>query len=284
MSDASVNPPAAAGPRWQPLGAIDRRVIGVLAEKAKTTPDVYPMSLNGICTGCNQKSNRDPVMQLEPEDVEESLDRLRELGAVGLIEGSGRVSKYRHYLYDWLGVDKVEMAIMTELLLRGDQTLGELRTRASRMEPIADLHALQTLLTSLHHKKLVIYLTPEGRGQVVTHALYKPRELDNLREKYAGARAAAMSDEAPAAVFRPQPSAPPAAPQAFPHHAPPAPAPQAAAAVLPPRDAAGVESLRRELESLRTQLVQLQRTVEEAAIEQHRLSDELRSLKDELGV
>ena len=56
------------GPRWRPLGAIDRRVLGVLAEKAKTTPDIYPMSLNAICTGCNQKSNRDPLMQLEPDD------------------------------------------------------------------------------------------------------------------------------------------------------------------------------------------------------------------------
>ena len=69
-------------------------------------------------------------MQLEPDEVEESLDRLRELGAVGLVEGYGRVEKYRHYLYEWLGVDKVELAVMTELLLRGDQTVGELRGRA----------------------------------------------------------------------------------------------------------------------------------------------------------
>src|SRR6185437_6766432 len=95
-------------PRWQPLAAIDRRVLGVLAEKAKTTPDAYPMSINGICTGANQKNNRYPLTQLEPDDVEESLDRLRALGAVAVIQGSGRVSKYRHFLYDWLGVDKVE--------------------------------------------------------------------------------------------------------------------------------------------------------------------------------
>ena len=76
-ADVSPAPePAASGPAWQPIGAMDRRVLGVLAEKAKTTPDAYPMSLNAICTGCNQKSNRDPLMQLEPADIEESLDRL----------------------------------------------------------------------------------------------------------------------------------------------------------------------------------------------------------------
>ena len=133
-------------PAWQPLGAMDRRVLGVLAEKAKTTPDGYPMSLNAICTGCNQKSNRDPVMQLEPDDVQESLDRLRQLGAVGMVEGYGRVTKYRHYLYEWLGVEKIELSVMTELLLRGAQTEGELRGRASRMDAIPDLAGLRALL------------------------------------------------------------------------------------------------------------------------------------------
>ena len=195
MPDPSTDASAAAAPqrRWQPLSAIDRRVVGVLAEKAKTTPDIYPMSVNAICAGCNQKSNRAPLMQLEPADVEESLDRLRGLGAVGLIEGYGRVQKYRHYLYEWLGVDKVELAVMTELLLRGDQTVGELRGRAARMEPIADLAALQPVLDSLTAKRLVIGLTPQGRGHVVTHALCKPRELEALRAKYQGGGAVCMA-------------------------------------------------------------------------------------------
>ena len=183
MMDQSPDGPPATPPqrRWQPLSSIDRRVVGVLAEKAKTTPDIYPMSLNAICTGCNQKSNRSPLMQLEPNEVEESLDRLRELGAVGLVEGYGRVQKYRHYLYEWLGVDKVELAVMTQLLLRGDQTVGELRGRASRMEPLADLAALRVVLDSLKSKGLVIALTPEGRGHAVTHALYKPRKSRRSR-------------------------------------------------------------------------------------------------------
>ena len=160
MIEPSASPPVSQR-RWQPLGVIDRRVVGVLAEKAKTTPDIYPMSLNAICTGCNQKSNRTPLMQLEAGDVEESLDRLRALGAVGLVEGYGRVAKYRHYLYEWLGVDKVELAVMTELLLRGPQTEGELRGRAARMEPIADLGALRPVITALKARGLVLPLTPE---------------------------------------------------------------------------------------------------------------------------
>jgi len=152
------------------------------------------MTLNALCTGCNQKSNRAPVMQLEPDQVEQSLDRLRQLGAVGLVEGYGRVPKYRHYLYDWLGVDKVELAVMGELLLRGDQTEGELRVRASRMEPITDLNALRTVLNSLMAKGLVISLTPEGRGHVVSHGLYRPQELERLKEQYSSHAAVADFD------------------------------------------------------------------------------------------
>jgi hypothetical protein len=155
MTDDLSSPEQPPAPRWQPLPAVDRRVAGVLAEKAKTTPDAYPMSLNAICTACNQKSNRSPMMNLQPEDVEESLSRLRHLGAAGLVEGYGRVSKYRHYLYDWLGVDKVELAVMAELLLRGTQTEGELRGRAARMEPIRDLAELRPVLASLKSKGLV---------------------------------------------------------------------------------------------------------------------------------
>lgn len=211
MSDASPETTPTESPqrRWRPLNAIDRRVVGVLAEKAKTTPDIYPMSLNAVCTGSNQKSNRSPLMQLEPERVEESLDRLREAGAVGLVEGYGRVQKYRHYLYEWLGVDKVELAIMTELLLRGDQTVGELRARASRMEPIRDLAALRPILESLTAKGLVVALSPEGRGQTVSHALYPPAEFEVLRSKHQASSSEATANRpcarAPAPVETPMP-------------------------------------------------------------------------------
>ena len=182
---------AQPAPRWRPLNSIDRRVLGTLGEKAKTTPDAYPMTLNALVAGCNQKSNRAPVLQLEPDQVEESLDRLREFGAVALVEGSGRVQKYRHYLYEWLGVSKVELSVMIELLLRGEQTMGELRGRVSRMDPVDDLNALRELLNSLKEKGLVLPLTPEGRGQVFTHGLYPERDLDNQRARYASHSAAA---------------------------------------------------------------------------------------------
>jgi uncharacterized protein YceH (UPF0502 family) len=172
-------------PPWQPIPALERRIVGVLVEKAKTTPDAYPMSLNGLVTGCNQKSNRFPQMQVEPDDLDPVLENLRKLGAVTEVLGGGRVSKFRHHMYEWLGVGKVEMAVMAELLLRGAQSLGELRGRASRMEPIADMSALKPVLDSLERKGLIVFLTPPGRGQVVTHALYEPRELEKLKAQFA---------------------------------------------------------------------------------------------------
>lgn len=168
-------------PRWQPLDRIERRVLGVLVEKAKTTPDNYPLSLNALVNGCNQKSNRFPQMQLDEQHVDDALENLRKFGAVVTIQGDGRVDKFRHLAYDWLGVDKRELAVMAELLLRGAQTIGELRARASRMEPIPGLAELRPLVESLRQKKLVILLTPPGRGCVLTHALYQEQELAKVR-------------------------------------------------------------------------------------------------------
>src|SRR5918996_705209 len=157
---------------WQPLSLRQRRVFGVLVEKAKTTPDAYPMTINGLVAGCNQKSNREPVMNLNQDEVEQVLEELRGMGAVTEVQGSGRVAKYRHHAYEWLGVEKTELAVMTELLLRGEQTLGELRGRAARMEPIADVAALKPVVDGLVKKGLMIELTGPGRGQIVSHNLY----------------------------------------------------------------------------------------------------------------
>ncbi|MEO1526788.1 MAG: YceH family protein [Planctomycetota bacterium] len=163
-----------------PLSENARRVLGVLVEKAKTTPDNYPMSAAAIVTGSNQKSNRSPQMDLDETDVLLALDELRELGAAREIQGNGRVTKYRHAFYDWLSLDNPQAAVMTELLLRGPQTLGELRTRASRMHALSDLDAVKNVLASLEEKKLVEPLTPPGRGQVFTHSLYQPQERQYL--------------------------------------------------------------------------------------------------------
>jgi uncharacterized protein YceH (UPF0502 family) len=202
-------------PKWRPLTAAQRRVVGVLVEKAKTTPDAYPMTVNALTSGCNQKSNRCPQMQLTPEVVEEALDELREMGAVAEVQGAGRVPKYRHYLYEWLAVEKVELAVMAELLLRGEQTVGELRGRAARMEPVTDLNALRPVLQSLIEKGLVAPLTPEGRGQVVTHGLYEEHEMNELRARFDPQRAAAPLSQRGADTLAAAPPAPPQPPGAM---------------------------------------------------------------------
>ncbi len=175
-----------ADPTWKPVSSKLRRLLGVMMEKARTTPDAYPMTLAGLVTGANQKSNRHPLTNLTSEQVEDGLAELRKIGAAAEVHGSGRVPKYRHYGYTWLGVKGAEAAVMTELLLRGEQTMGDLRVRASRFEPIADLGTLQGIIKQLTERNLVIALTPPGRGQLFTHNLYLPDELLALKNKFAG--------------------------------------------------------------------------------------------------
>ena len=188
----------AAERKWVPLDYRERRVLGVLIEKGKTTPEYYPMTIAALVSGCNQKSNRDPVTNFDADDAEDILQGLRKKGAVIMVEGSGRVVRWKHTLYEWLGVSKVEIALVAELLLRGSQTEGDLRARASRMEPLADLATLQTHLEALAAKGLVVYLSPPGvrRGVMVTHGLSAPAELD--REKQKHAQGAPDEDETPA--------------------------------------------------------------------------------------
>lgn len=184
MSDSGTSVP---DPTARSLDANQRRVLGVLIEKAKTTPGGYPMTVNAIVTGCNQKSNRDPVTALDEADVENALNDLINLKIVELIDWVGRVPKYKHLAYDWLSVNRGELAVIGELLLRGAQTLGELRARASRMEPIADLAELKPIVDELVQRGLMLELTQPGRGQIVTHNLYPREELDEVRERVSGA-------------------------------------------------------------------------------------------------
>lgn len=194
MSDADPNSSDTEA-AWQPLGRLQRRVLGVLVEKAKTTPDNYPLTIASLVAGCNQKSNRSPQMQVDEDEVTDALESLRAIGAVREIQGSGRVNKYRHAAYEWLQVNGPQAAVMTELLLRGPQTAGELRGRASRMEPFADLETLAATLGELQQKGLVIPLTPAGRGQVFAHALYQPDELRRLQQEAGGHQEAAGQRE-----------------------------------------------------------------------------------------
>src|SRR5215212_3827872 len=207
MSVETESTPAHTSPRWQPLEAVERRILGVLVEKAKTTPENYPLSLNALKSGCNQKNNRSPLMQLEEPAIEEALEKLRKVGAMAQVQGTSRVDRYRHLAYEWLGVEKVELAVMAELLLRGAQTIGELRGRAARMEPIKDLADLRPTLDSLEKKRLIQYLTPPGRGCIVTHTLYMDREMDKVRREADAMQAAEADSESPEDTQRP--AAPP---------------------------------------------------------------------------
>jgi hypothetical protein len=168
---------------WLALTALERRLLGVLVEKQKTTPDVYPMSLNALVVGCNQKNNRDPLMSVEDHEVEAALEGLQKQALVTRVE-SGRVDKWRHLLYEQWGVGKSEIAVLAELLLRGPQTEGELRGRVSRMEPINDLDALRAVCQPLAQRGLVVYLTPEGRrGTILTHGFHDRAELERARTR-----------------------------------------------------------------------------------------------------
>ena len=95
MDETAGSLPEQPQPKWRPLNSRQRRVVGVLIEKAKTTPDAYPLTMNALVAGCNQKSNRSPQMNLNADDVEQAVEQLREMGAIVEIQGSGRVPKYR---------------------------------------------------------------------------------------------------------------------------------------------------------------------------------------------
>jgi len=121
------------------------------------------------------------VMTLDEERVSRALGRLRECGAVAEVFGNGRIARYRHLAYEWLGVEKEELSILGELLLRGEQSEGDLRGRASRMDPIPDLAVLRTHLDRLAGRGLVVWLSPPGRGRLLTHGLLPPDELREVQ-------------------------------------------------------------------------------------------------------
>lgn len=135
------------------LDALEMRVIGALVEKELTTPDYYPLTLNALTSACNQKSNRNPVMALEDTDVVRALDSLRREGLVMQAAEGGRVPKYAHNVEAKLHLGPRELAIICELLLRGSQTLGELRSRAERMQRFASLAEVEEVLDELMERQ-----------------------------------------------------------------------------------------------------------------------------------
>ncbi len=132
------------------LHPIEVRVLGSLLEKEITTPEYYPLSLNALINACNQKSNREPVVNFDQETVEHALQTLRDKGLLLTITGAGsRVPKYGHRISEKLNLGRRELAIVCELMLRGPQTLGELRTRADRMHSFEDLAQVESVIEHL---------------------------------------------------------------------------------------------------------------------------------------
>ncbi len=132
------------------LTADEARVLGVLIEKSLTTPEQYPLSINAIVNGANQKNNRDPVITMAEDAAFEAVESLRDKQlAVRVDQMGSRVHKYRHTGTETLHVRTAELAILAELMLRGPQTLGELRGRASRMSPLENLDRVKDMIRAL---------------------------------------------------------------------------------------------------------------------------------------
>jgi uncharacterized protein YceH (UPF0502 family) len=146
------------------LEAYEARVLSVLVEKALTTPEGYPLTLNAVVSGANQKSNRDPVLDLSDDAVSEALEGLidKQL-ARKVFPGNSRVDKYCHTGTSTLKVEIAQLAVLAELMMRGPQTPAELRPRVARMLPIESAEQLNSLLDSLEQRDL-IERVPAGRG------------------------------------------------------------------------------------------------------------------------
>ena len=132
----------------QALAPSEVRVLGALIEKEATTPEYYPLSLNALVNACNQKSNRDPVVDYDDEIVLSAIERLRALGLAYIITGS-RVTKYSQRISETLNLGRRELAALCTLLLRGPQTLGEIKDRSERMFAFGDLSETETVLDRL---------------------------------------------------------------------------------------------------------------------------------------
>jgi len=176
------------------LTANEVRVLGALVEKSITTPEYYPLTLNALVAACNQKSNREPAMQIDDKEAVRVLDSLRDKGLVWSVTVTGsRAPKYRHRITDVYPLTPVQLAVMCELMLRGVQTGGELRTHAERMASFADGAELQSVLDGLAAR-------PEG-ALVAT----LPRRAGQREERYTHLLGGPPAAEPPAAAPPPPP-------------------------------------------------------------------------------
>ncbi len=213
------------------LTAVEARILGALVEKELATPEYYPLTLNALVAACNQKNNREPAMALAADEVAQGLLGLQhERKLVGTYAGAGaRAIKYAHRLLEALAVDTPELAILCELLLRGPQTPGELRSRASRMHPFASPAEVRAVLDALAARR------PEPYVEEL------PRAAGCKETRWAhafGARPAADAEPGAEAIRTPAPA--PAAPRA-------------------PADAERIRALEERLAAVEAQLAALRR-------------------------
>lgn len=164
------------------LEPIEARLVGVLVEKELTTPEQYPLSLNALTAGCNQKSNRDPVLDLSESAVYAATGKLIVKGWAGSVHPAGsRVERFRHNTAEMLGISRTQVAILAELLLRGPQQPGELRARVSRMVDIPTQPALMDALAPLLTSGIVVRLErepgsrAESYGQTIAPLAHPPQ-------------------------------------------------------------------------------------------------------------
>ena len=151
---------------------VEIRILGCLVEKQRTTPDVYPLTLNALRLACNQSTNRDPVVSYDDETIRTALARLSRKGWARLASGPGsRVVKYRHLLDEALGVSHGELALVAVLMLRGAQTPGELKQRTERMHPFASLREVDDVVEDLVERGLVARLARRPGQKEVRYAL-----------------------------------------------------------------------------------------------------------------
>jgi uncharacterized protein YceH (UPF0502 family) len=165
------------------LTADESRVLGVLIEKETTTPEQYPLSLNSLTAGCNQKSNRDPVLNLTDDQVFDAVETLRTKQLATRVDiANSRVHKYKHQAGDTLRCRGGELAVLAELLLRGPQTLGEIRGRATRMHPLNSLEDAKAMIRALMERPepLAVELPPSPGSRAERYAQLLCPELHPL--------------------------------------------------------------------------------------------------------
>jgi uncharacterized protein len=149
-----------------PLHPVEVRVLGALLEKDQTTPEYYPLTVNALVNACNQKSSREPVVNFSEEQVTEALAALQFKGLVMRISGAGhRVEKFGHRLGEKLNLGRRELALLCVLMLRGPQTVGELRGRTERMHDFADMDEVEHVLHTLESREPEALVAPLARGR-----------------------------------------------------------------------------------------------------------------------